>query len=301
MSVLDEIYGNAAGHEKVASADANIAMLANMSAFDYVQQLDDADFEKVASVIDPEADLSQVSALELVEYLVDLEEGPEKLAGLEGVDLSQIPAEELAAFIAEQEYEQEKLAETQLVQQMIDDGDFGRADMAGRIMARAQVDELQKLASAEDEWPDEIDLEGLSGADLEEILATGEYDLVKEAAFYGPMRRQTGLIARLRGTAGKLTAAQRDELRAQMKRQSMASPDRGASAKARYEYDQNRRSGGRTMRGMGIEAGMRTRQAMQWARENPGKAAALGITGVGVPAAGAGTAYALRRKKKNRS
>lgn len=183
MSVLDEIYGTAAGHEKVAGVDDHLDALSNMSAFDYVQQLDEEDFEKVASVVDPNADLSQVSALDLVEYMVKLEEGgPEKLAGLEDVDLSQIPAEELAAFIAEQEHEQEKVAEHQLIQEMIEDGDFGRADMAGRIMARAQVDELQKLAAAEDEWPDEIDLDGLSGADLEEILATGEYELVKEAA-----------------------------------------------------------------------------------------------------------------------
>jgi len=282
MSVLDQIYGSSvADHEKVAGAELTADDLSNISAADYVQALGDDDFEKVASVPGIEdVDLSQISALDLIQGMIELEEGPEKVAtGLEGVDLSTVPASELAEYLEEVELQKVAHAETALVEAMIDDGDFDRADMAGRIMARAQVDELQKLASAEDDLPDFIDLDDLNGAELQELLDSGEYELEKDASAMGGMKR--------------FAEGARDVLTAKRARGGVDTFKKGRRFAARGKENTGRRIGERFS-----HQGRRLKRkgARQFARGVAETGAAYGTP---VAAAGA-TAYGLRRKKKNR-
>lgn len=136
MSLLDQLYPQS-GLDKLANAD-----LSQISAADYLAAL-----EAEEGGEEGELDLEQISAADFLAAIED--EDGEKTAGTD---------------------------EDALLQAMIENGTFAEMDLAGRIMARAQLDELNKHAGA-----DEIDLDELSAADLIELLESGEYELEKDA------------------------------------------------------------------------------------------------------------------------
>jgi hypothetical protein len=303
MNVLDQIYGRpTAEAEKVAG----VTDLTRVSAYDYIASLDKEDIEKVASIdgID-QVDLHAISAHEFLEAIGAFEE-PEKVAtDLEGIDLTKVPAADLAAYLAQVEQEKTASYEERLVQSMIENGEFARADMAGRITARAHVDELQKLASAgADDLPDYISLDGLSGEDLQELLASGEYELEKEASFRGGLGYALGgaenAAKRLMGRGGKAAekatekAAEGGGAASRMDRiRAMAEKSKGAVARPWQEA--------RVQSALGRMGGESKASRAKGAAEaflssRSGKVqAGLGAAGVG---AATGGGFALRRKKK---
>lgn len=117
-------------------------------------------------------DLSQISAAEYLEVLADLEE-QEKVAG-DDIDLSQISAAEYLEVLAELE-EQEKVASE----------DLAGFEVAGRLMARAYVDEMSKVAyEMDDEEVYEIDPHQMSAADFLQLQEEGfEIEFSKEASW----------------------------------------------------------------------------------------------------------------------
>lgn len=131
--------------------------------------------EKVASE-EEELDLTQISAADFLAALEEAEEG-EKVASDE-IDLTQISAADFLAALEEEE--QEKVAsEEMILEKMAQDGMLDYYDMAGRIMAHSLHNEMNKLASDEDEIA--VDLNDLSAADLVELVNAG-YEFEKEAS-----------------------------------------------------------------------------------------------------------------------
>lgn len=230
--------------------------------------------EKVASHGD--FDLNDISAADLLQLL---EEDEMSKAASGGFDLDSISAADLLELLEEDEDPIEKMAS---------DGSLEYFDTAGRIMAHAYANEMNKVASGG------IDLDSISGADLLELLEAG-YDIPglgaeKTAAFMGPLRRTK---------KGKLTADQKREVRAFLKAKSQMDdpvPTRGAAAAAAARLKDHTPSRKRTASGLGLELGMKSRHYGNVLMNNKGKAglAALLATG-GLGGAG----YALKNRNRN--
>jgi len=140
-------------------------------------------------------DLTQISA---ADYLAALEqEDP----GEGELDLSQMSAQELID-LANQEDE----SEGDPIEKMASSGELAYWDSAGRIMAHAYNDELQKVASAEDEV---FDIDDLSAAELVELIESGEFELIeKTAALFGPAQKGLkGLPFRARQAMSRMSDA----------------------------------------------------------------------------------------------
>jgi hypothetical protein len=163
---------------------------------------------------DDELDLDQISAADLLEYLSE-EDEYEKLASDE-LDLSELSAAELMELYADAEeygeYEEDEYA----IEKMAADGTLDYFDMAGRIMAHAYADEMDKVAFEGDEYYDEddvvfLDLEEMSGEDLADLMDDGweivDYDdHEKVAAVANPgVRSAAGQALRRMHTGGKGT------------------------------------------------------------------------------------------------
>lgn len=131
-----------------------------------------------------ELDLSQISA---ADFLAALEaEESEKVASDE-LDLSQISAEDLIALAEELDAD-----ESDPIEKMAQAGELDYWDAAGRVMAHAYADEMNKVAQAGDEV---LDISSLSGQELLDLLESGEYDLVKEAGVRDYLRKLMGSAA----------------------------------------------------------------------------------------------------------
>jgi hypothetical protein len=125
-------------------------------------QLYGTGFEKTASEYDDELDLDSISAADFL-ALMDDEDDFEK----EAFDLSDLSASELMDLWEEAD-EMEEYAD---IEKMASDGSLDYFDTAGRIMAHAYADEMDKVASEGDSFI--VDLEELSGDDLVELLDDG--------------------------------------------------------------------------------------------------------------------------------
>jgi len=131
-------------------------------------------------------DLTQMSAAELLQGLeegtivFEGDEEPEKTAGddpLEDIDLNDLSGRELLElYSALEEQEAEKTAAAAL-DKLAKSGELAQLDMSGRVMAHAFMDEIDKVASEDDDLPDEISLDDISGEDLVALLESGEYEL----------------------------------------------------------------------------------------------------------------------------
>lgn len=120
---------------------------------------------KTASAED--LDLTQISA---ADYLSMLEESGEGES--DELDLSQLSARELLEL-------QEELTSDEAIEKMASSGDLEYWDAAGRIMAHSYAQEIEKVASGEDD--ELIDIDDLNAAELVALLESGEYEFVKEA------------------------------------------------------------------------------------------------------------------------
>jgi hypothetical protein len=154
--------------------------------------------DKVAEAATEELDLNTISAADFI-ALMEAREADEAAppAGEQDqeLDLSNMTARELAELIDASEQEKVAAADDAILRSMIADGSFQSADMAGRIMARAQMDELQKLAAAQapvDELPDFISIDDISAQDMVALLESGEYELEKDAGAWGDAAKATG-------------------------------------------------------------------------------------------------------------
>ena len=114
-----------------------------------------------------EIDLSQISAADYLEIM----NGQEKVANEDELDLSQLSAQELLDLAASLDEDP--------IEKMASSGDLDYWDAAGRVMAHAYADEMNKVAGAD--LPEFIDVETLSAQDLVNLVESGEYELVKEA------------------------------------------------------------------------------------------------------------------------
>jgi hypothetical protein len=137
-------------------------------------------FDKTASEEDTFIDLNEISGAQL---LAGLESGELTLPGLDdgeeiekeaGIDLSQYTGQELLDILSEVEDEGEEI-----LSKMASDGSAEYWDMAGRIMAHAYTDEMNKVAS-DDEWPEYIDPEAIDGSTMVELIESGAYEIVTE-------------------------------------------------------------------------------------------------------------------------
>ena len=100
--------------------------------------------------------------------------------GEEGeIDLSQYTAAQLIEAL--QAVEEEDAAESEKVamEKMASSGELDYWVNAGRALAHGFADGAEKLASADDGLPDEISLDEINGAELAELLESGEYELVQ--------------------------------------------------------------------------------------------------------------------------
>jgi len=178
--------------------------------------------EKTASEGEEELDLHSISA---ADFLAAIEES-EKVAGEEDFDLSDLSDEELVALYNEMESED-------TIEKMASSGELEYWDMAGRVMAHAYADEIDKTASAYDE--EDFDLNEFS---VEELIELGQ-ELEKEAA-YLPGRGQARALGRataegFRGgmpaflRSGELRGAARTQM-GRAKRKAMEAYGRGAAA-----------------------------------------------------------------------
>jgi hypothetical protein len=208
-----------------------------------------------------ELDLTQISGADLLaglesgEIVLDDGEGEKTAADEEEIDFSQFSAAELLEALAEIEDESEKTA---------GDEDFAFFDAAGRIMAHAYADEMDKMASVE--LPDELEI------NLDEISAE-DFMALEEAGYeFSPIEEEK--------TAG---AADRLRYLKETYRKSV-----GASkAQAKGGHPSARGFFGRHKKAVETTFGKTTKG------ERAAAAAAAGI-----PAA-AGAGYMLAKKKKD--
>jgi hypothetical protein len=127
-----------------------------------------AGIDKTAA--DDTIDLTQMTAADFVAKLesgeIVLNDESEKTAG-EDIDLSKLSARELLelAEAAESDASIEKMAA---------DGSLERYDLAGRVMAHAFTDEMNKVAGDDDA----ISIDDLSAEELVAALDSGEFELV---------------------------------------------------------------------------------------------------------------------------
>jgi hypothetical protein len=234
--VLAAIYGTVLA--KTASAEDEIS-LDNISAADFLALLEEEEAEKTAG---EDLDLSQMSAAELIELIEGTEEiDSEKTAG---------------AYL-------EKMAE---------DGSLDFYDMAGRIMAHAYADEMNKVAGVEDEL--EVDLNAISGEDLLELMEAG-YEFGGAEKVAGRLTSAAEAIERVPG-----------RIRAHYKGRGI-SRGRRASAMLQKHYKKGGRGGKNAQRWIDAKA-----TAREYAPE-------LGVGGA-AGAAGVGGVVAMRRRNRNR-
>ena len=159
--------------------------------------------DKVAAEADEDTtfDLNDITGAQLIAGLEDgsivfngEEEEAEKTAGDEDeIDLSQYTGQELLDMLDEVQDDG-----SEVLDKMASDGSAEYWDMAGRIMAHAYADEMNKVAS-EDEWPEYIDPEQIDGELMVNLLEDGHYELVQEES----MDKEAGVKTWLKSTGTK--------------------------------------------------------------------------------------------------
>lgn len=251
--------------------------------------------EKVASASD-ELDLNNISAAELL-YLLEEEES-EKVANDE-LDLSQLSARELVELMEQAEELESEEAEKVALEKMAQDGSFDYFDMAGRIMAHAYANEMDKVASGLDDEI-EVDLDSISGEDLLELMEAGyEFDGAEKVA--APSKGMTSRLGRaitervgaLRRMKGKREAeiakAVRQREFKKMRKMLAGKGEHGDVAATKELSDK---------RSLPLQRRAASMRGSQFER-NVGRSA-IGA-GVGLGALGtAGGVYAMRRKKSEK-
>lgn len=194
-----------------------------------------------------ELDLTQISAADFLR-LVEEQEAAEKTAG-EGLDLSQMSAQELID-LAEELGEQES-DNSEVIEKMAQSGDLAYWDSAGRIMAHAYAQELEKVSSAD--LPDVIDTSDLTAEDLLALVESGEYELVKEAASFAGMKESAKTllkrVADKGSAAASAVASKGREAGAQLSSVAKAEQARSAAGKLKRWAQMAGGSGG-TMAGV---------------------------------------------------
>jgi hypothetical protein len=152
--------------------------------------------DKTAS--EDDLDLNNISAADFLEAVeageIDFgDDEIEKEAGDEGdLDLSQISAAQLLDILEEDEGDD---GDEGVIEKMASDGSLDYWDTAGRIMAHAYADQMDKVAG-EDE--DELyALDDISAEDLLEMVESGEFEIVDGEDFEkeAGARHQAGLAA----------------------------------------------------------------------------------------------------------
>ncbi len=127
-------------------------------------------FDKTAS--DNTIDLDTISGADLLAGIESGQivlDGMDKEAGDDEIDLTQLTGTELLELMDEVDDGGEVLSK------MASDGSAEYWDMAGRIMAHAYNDELNKTAG-----PDFIDLDDIDGETMMELIESGEYELIED-------------------------------------------------------------------------------------------------------------------------
>jgi len=199
MSLLDQLYPGIGGTEKVASEDG--------------------------------FDLTQISAADLLEALAEDDEHvvPAEKVAAEDVDFESMSNGEIAEYFAALD-EQEKVAsEDALIEKMAADGSLDAADLSGRVMARAFLEEIN--GSSEDVENISVDtaeldkeasaefataISEMTAEDLIELVEAGEVDIEKVAGAWSAVKGMFGkakapsarerMLAALKGAKAKAKA-----------------------------------------------------------------------------------------------
>jgi len=149
------------GHDKVASEEEEQPQavdLENMTAADFLKGIEDG------SIVYGEDEQQQEKT--------SSELKPEDLENMTGREL-------LELYAREEEVQQEKQAAATL-SKLAESGELDSLDLSGRVMAHAFWDEFNKLASEQPAAEEELDLDNITGAQLAQLLESGEYELVNE-------------------------------------------------------------------------------------------------------------------------
>jgi hypothetical protein len=278
-------------------------------------QLYGTGFEKQAS--DDDIDLTQISGAQLLELLA-LEE-QEKVAHDDEIDFSQFSGRELLELYAEAEEQEAYDVQGATLEKMASTGELEYWDMVGRIQAHAYADEMNKLASYDDDDIIEVNLDEIDGETMMALMDEGyefiEDDFEKEASLAA---RKTMLAELHRRAAqkGLSGGAKKRWIRESWKRMTSgqsaipARQGRGAAAASQARAAERAANQGSMpfgARSAATRAGMvgrdapryakmRGQQGVDWVRANPRKAAliaggVMGGTGLAGTAA-AGTAAA---------
>lgn len=235
---------------------------------------------KTASAAEEDLDLNNISAAQLLEMLAQQEE-PEKTAGEGEIDLSKMSARELVELMEQADELEAQESEKVALEKMASDGSLDYFDLAGRVMAHAYVNELDKVASQSNDDTIEVDLDTMTGAELASLMEQG-YQFVEPEAAVEPSEDATkeaavkDLMERLGKWAKKPVATYQKSLRAQGQQAAAGHPAaRGA-------------------------IGQRLKALRTAAEKNKGQAAAAaGISAAGVGATAAGAEGIRRMMRKD--
>jgi hypothetical protein len=227
-------------------------------------------------------DLTQISAAEYLQAVAEQGDG----GG--GLDLENMSAEDLVSLLNQTEEEKTAEAEAAVYQQMIEDGSFAVHDAAGRIQARAMWEELQKVASGEEDDGELFSLEGLTGAQLQDAIESGEFELVE-------LEKDAGLRSAANSVATYLKGL---PVGAKLSAHAAGRAGREAAGRAGRTAAQPWKDAGRYASLMRDNGASRSRAAGEGARAFLGTKSGKAQAAIGAGAAGGGAAFALRKKKK---
>jgi hypothetical protein len=248
-------------------------------------------FAKTASDDNDTVDLNTITGAQL---LAGLESGElelpdygfEKEAGEGDIDLSSITGAELVELMNELEASEGE----GVLNKMASDGSFEEYDMAGRIMAHALHEEMNKLASGGGEV---YDLNEITGEQALALLESGEFELVgsdleKEAGrrwgVSAPHGSSKNTLARQSGQAGNPGDSIMDRLK------EMATGHKASERRAAAKIQQHGAFSSKKAKDTYVED---TKKKERW-KGYGARAAGTVAGGGGV----AGTAALLRRRNK---
>tara|TARA_Y100000310_G_scaffold324758_2_gene387051 strand:+ start:186 stop:1040 length:855 start_codon:yes stop_codon:yes gene_type:complete len=261
---------------------------------------------------DSTIDLNAITGAQLLEGLEDgsivfqgdEDEGTEKVAGDEDgeIDLSQYTGQEILDMLEKFEGDGEG---EEVLNKMAQDGSAEYWDMAGRIMAHAYADEMNKVAAGDDEFPEYIDPSEIDGKLMVDLIESGQYELVKEE-----LEKEAGAAGAkdwLKATGRKAGDAAR----------SAAEKTKDVAGRAAESGKKGVESVSETV-GKGLESGkQKSRDAAAAAKDKGGKgwaaykaalkgesgrgrqAAAVGGTAGGVGLAGALAALGVKKRNQD--
>lgn len=133
-----------------------------------------------------ELDLNAISAADFLKLVEEHQAAtqPEKTAG--ELDLSQMSAQELIELAEQVDAEEAAGASDATIEKMAQSGDLQYWDAAGRIMAHAYANELEKVSNSG--LPEVIDVDGLTAEQALDLVENYGYELVKEAGIGGSVK-----------------------------------------------------------------------------------------------------------------